>query len=379
MYKLVNTSSDAALLKSYEEFNQSCPKGHFLQSVEWAGVKNAWKWAGVISYDDAGNVRGVLGVLIRKIPVLPFTLMYAGRGPVCDLRDEAAIDDLIAGIRELAKKHRAFEMRMDPDVPCTDTEFRDLLIRKGFTLTTAGKNFDGIQPRFVFRLNVEGMSEEEVLAFFQQKTRYNIRVAIRKGVEVRICGKEMVQQFTDIMSVTGSRDGFATRPAWYFEKILDCLGEHARLYMAFFEGKPVAGTLAIHYGDKVWYLYGASANEYRNVMPNYLLQWEMIRWAVETKCRIYDFRGVSGDLSEDNPLYGLYRFKRGFNGDLVEFHGDFELRLNKAVAGMWHTAENTRKRIQHMRNKRNPVEHTENAQNQNTETKTENTHEKADS
>lgn len=103
------------------------------------------------------------------------------------------------------------------------------------------------------------------------------------------------------------------------------------LYMAFSEGQPIAGTLAIHYGDKVWYLYGASSNEHRNLMPNYLLQWRMIQWAVETGCRIYDFRGVSGDLSEDNPLYGLYKFKKGFGGEFTEFVGEMDLVLNKAV------------------------------------------------
>ena len=83
--------------------------------------------------------------------------------------------------------------------------------------------------------------------------------------------------------------------------------------------------LAIGYGDKVWYLYGASSNEYRNVMPNYLLQWEMIKWAIERGARVYDFRGVSGNLSEDNPLYGLYRFKQGFNGEFTEFIGDMSI------------------------------------------------------
>jgi lipid II:glycine glycyltransferase (peptidoglycan interpeptide bridge formation enzyme) len=83
------------------------------------------------------------------------------------------------------------------------------------------------------------------------------------------------------------------RPQAYFGKMMDCLGENARLYMAYYEGKPVAGTLAVLFGDKVWYLYGASSGRYRSVMPNYLLQWEMIRWAVENRCRIYDFRGVS--------------------------------------------------------------------------------------
>ena len=94
------------------------------------------------------------------------------------------------------------------------------------------------------------------------------------------------------------------------------------------EGTPIAGTLAIHYGDKVWYLYGASSNEHRNLMPNYLLQWRMIQWAVETGCRIYDFRGVSGNVSEDNPLYGLFRFKQGFGGDFTEFVGEEDLVLS---------------------------------------------------
>lgn len=127
---------------------------------------------------------------------------------------------------------------------------------------------------------------------------------------MRVCGKEMVPDFARIMLTTGVRDGFVTRPPEYFANMLDNLGEHARLYMAFHEGQPIAGTLAIHYGDKVWYLYGASSNEHRNLMPNYLLQWSMIQWAVETGCSVYDFRGVSGDISEDNPLYGLYKFKK---------------------------------------------------------------------
>jgi lipid II:glycine glycyltransferase (peptidoglycan interpeptide bridge formation enzyme) len=201
----------------------------------------------------------------------------------------------------------------------------------GFRLKDGGKNFEAIQPKYVFRLNVEGKTCDELMAAFHQKTRYNIRVAVKKGVEVKIEGKEAVPAFADLMLTTGVRDGFVTRQPQYFADMLDNLGEHARLYMAYHEGKPIAGTLAIHYGDKVWYLYGASSNEDRNLMPNYLLQWSMIQWAVELGCRVYDFRGVSGDLSEDNPLYGLYKFKKGFSGDFVEFIGEMDLVLNRAV------------------------------------------------
>ncbi|MGN0294533.1 MAG: lipid II:glycine glycyltransferase FemX, partial [Lachnospiraceae bacterium] len=166
--------------------------------------------------------------------------------------------------------------------------------------------------------------EDEVMAMFKPKTRYNIRLAKKKGVTVKICGKEAVPDFYKIMVETGARDQFMIRPEQYFADMLDNLGDMCRLYMAYSaEGEPIAGTIACHVYDKVWYMYGASSNSHRNLMPNYLLQWEMIRWAVEEKCRIYDFRGISGDKSEDNHLYGLYRFKSGFNAEFTEFVGEY--------------------------------------------------------
>jgi len=319
-----------ATLQEYEAFVSKHPKGHFMQSVLWSRVKDNWKWEGILSRGPDGQVRGALGLLIRRVPALPFTLMYGGRGPVCDPHDRETLTDLVVGARAAAKKHRSFSLKLDPDILSADTEFADILRSLGFTLS-GGKNFEGIQPRYVFRLGVLGKTPDEAMALFQPKTRYNIRLAERKGVTVKLCGSEMLPDFSRIMLETGVRDGFVTRPQSYFEKMLASLGEHARLYMAFHESKPIAGTLAIWYGDKVWYLYGASSNEYRNLMPNYLLQWNMIQWALEKGCRIYDFRGVSGDLSEDNPLYGLYRFKKGFNGDFCEFIGELDLILNKPL------------------------------------------------
>ena len=316
-------------LAEYEAFVQSHPKGHFSQSVLWAKQKPAWTWRAIISRDENGKIKGSIAFLIRKMPVVRKTMMYACRGPVCDLDDRETFAELIAAAKELAKEVKAYVIKIDPDVPSDHEGFRRILEAEGFRTKDDGKNFEAIQPKYVFRLYLNGRSEEELLASFHQKTRYNIRVALKKGVEVRICGKEMVPDFARIMLETGVRDGFATRPPEYFAAMLDNLGEHARLYMAFHEGQPIAGTLAIHYGDKVWYLYGASSNEHRNLMPNYLLQWNMIQWAVETGSRVYDFRGVSGDLSEDNPMYGLYKFKKGFNGDFTEFLGEYDLVLKK--------------------------------------------------
>ncbi len=318
-------------LAEYETFVQGHPKGHFAQSSLWAKQKPAWSWKAIISRDDEGKIRGSVAFLIRKMPFIGRNMMYACRGPVCDLDDRATFDELMAAARALAAQEKAYVIKIDPDVPSDQTDFVKMLEENGFRTRDTGKNFEAIQPRYVFRLYLNGRSEEELLASFHQKWRYNIRLATKKGVEVRICGKEMVPDFARIMVETGLRDNFATRPPEYFSAMLDNFGERCRLYMAFYEDKPIAGTLAIHYGDKVWYLYGASSNEYRNLMPNYLLQWRMIQWAIETGCRVYDFRGVSGDISEDNPHYGLYRFKQGFHGEFTEFVGEYDNVQNRLM------------------------------------------------
>lgn len=339
-------------IEAYKAFVESNEKGHFMQGPEWSKVKNAWKWEAVVEKDENGKIIGAISVIIRRVPGLPYTIMYAPRGPVCDIHDKELLAKLIGGVRALAVKHKAYIFKIDPDVLSSDKTFMAIMGSFGFELHGDGINFDSIQPRFVFRLNVEGKTEDEVFASFQSKTRYNVRVALKHNVEVKICDKSALSEFVPIMSETGTRDGFATRPIEYFERLLDAFGDEARLYMAYHEGNPIAGTIAIKYAGKVWYLYGASSNKYRNIMPNYLLQWEMIRWAVESKCKIYDFRGVSGDLSPENPLYGLYRFKKGFNGDFTEFCGEFDLILNRPVAKLVDTGISITKKIRHMRNRR---------------------------
>ena len=328
MYEFITEKT----LPEYEAFVQSHPKGNFAQSYLWGKQKPMWQWDAIAVRGEDGAIRGSLAVMTRKVPGIGRTLMYGCRGPVCDLDDRETFSQLLDGARALAKKYKSYVIKIDPDVPSSNTAFSSMLQSFGFRAKEGGKNFEAIQPRYVFRLNVEGKTEEELLANFHQKWRYNIRLAERKGVTVRVCGKEMIPAFSDLMLTTGVRDGFVTRKPEYFAAMLDNLGEHARLYMAFDPNDtPIAGTLAIHYGDKVWYLYGASSNEHRNLMPNYLLQWRMIQWAIETNCRIYDFRGVSGDVSEDNPLYGLFRFKQGFGGDFTEFVGEMDLVLSPVI------------------------------------------------
>lgn len=336
MYEIITKEQ----IPEYEAFLQSHPKGHFAQSILWARQKPMWQWETVVSRDENGKIKGSLALLIRKIiPGMPFTMMYGCRGPVADLDDKETLRELLEGAKVLAKKHHAYVIKIDPDVSSTETGYTKILEELGFRLTGGGATFDAIQPQYVFRLNTEGKTAEELLMALPQSTRRKVRTGSKKGVTTEIRGKEAIPDFARLMLETGVRDGFVTRDAGYFEAMLDNLGEHARLYMAYYEGQAIAGTLAIWYGDKVWYLYGASANEHRNLMPNYMLQWNMIEWAVEKGCRIYDFRGVPGQVGEDHPLYGLYKFKLGFGGDYVEFVGEMDLVLNKPVNWLIGTAK----------------------------------------
>ena len=306
--------------KEYQEFLESHEKGHYAQSLEWAKVKSDWKNEIIIIRDEKGKIKASLSLLIRKLPYINYSIMYAPRGPVCNPDDEKSFKELIKKADELAKKYKSFMLKMDPDILVSNNEFKNMAKQYGFKIEEKIKDVNTLlQPRFVFRLDLKGKTEDEVFASFHSKTRYNIRLATKKGVTIREGKRENLQQFQDILETTGTRDGFYIRNKEYFEKLYDSFdSKHLKLVFADYQGKPIACVLNIFYGNKEWYLYGGSLNEHRNVMSTYLLQWEMIKQAIERNMDCYDFRGVCAtDATHYNE--GLYRFKKGFNADFVEF------------------------------------------------------------
>lgn len=118
-------------------------------------------------------------------------------------------------------------------------------------------------------------------------------MASKKGVIVKEKNESGLDEFYELMKETGKRDNFRTRPKEYFEKILKEFPYQTKIYIAYYENEPISAIMPIIYGNKMWYLYGASSNKHRNLMSTYLLQWEMIKLAIENNCKVYDFRGVS--------------------------------------------------------------------------------------
>jgi peptidoglycan pentaglycine glycine transferase (the first glycine) len=327
----------------FNNFVLQAPKNHILQTWEWGEVKSKGAWVPYrfIIENEAQKPVAALSILARRIPVLGKLIFYAPRGPVGDLHNQEVMDFLFAEVKKFAHQKGAIFLKIDPDVSFEDTVLQEYLDSRGFVSAGKEDGFEGIQPKFVFRLDITP-DVETLLANFHSKTRYNIRLAGRKGVVIKEnCVKEDLPIFYEILQETTERDKFLVRPYSYFEEMWDCLvpSGYLKLFLAYYQEKPIAGTLAYLFGDTAWYIYGASSNEHRNVMPNYLLQWTMIKWAKENNCKLYDFRGVSGNLSKDNPLYGLYRFKKGFNGTFTEFVGEYDLVFSPFYYRLWTTLE----------------------------------------
>lgn len=343
---------DRAAAARFDDFVRDGPKGHILQTLAWGDLKARTGWVPVrylVEEKPGGSTRAAISVLLRRLPVpgLRAHLAYAPRGPVVDYEDEAAMSVLFRSVGTDLARLGAVALKIDPDIPAERTDVVQRLQKMGLRRVARGPGFEGVQPRFVFRLPLTG-TPDELIARFHPKTRYNIRLAERKGVTVRTATSAAdLDVFYRLLVETARRDRFLVRAESYYRDMWELIIEPGlgRLFLADFEGRTLAGAIVFVLGDKAWYVYGASSSTRREVMPNYLLQWTMIRWAMANGCRLYDFRGVSGNLDPSDPLYGLYRFKKGFGAQLTEFIGEFDLVLRPALYWSYCWAEPTYRRL----------------------------------
>lgn len=336
MNYLEATKSDLA---RFNNFVADFDWGDLLQSYEWGELKSRSGWSPVhlVAVED-GNIHAAASLHKRLIPHTNRCIIYVPRGPVMDMHDAKLVSDFSAFIRDTAIKHNAILVKIDPPVHVEDNAAAGNLMKSGFNpLVSTG--FGGTQPKCVMQLDL-ARSEEDLLASFKPKWRYNIRLAERKGVTVDTnAPKSELPLFYAILRETCKRDGFLVRSMKYFEDMWDILvpAGYMRLAMTYYENRPIAGALVYKFGDKAWYTYGASSNEHRNVMPNHLMQWRLIQWANECGCKWYDFRGVSPnrDANVEDHLQGLNRFKEGFSPRFVEYLGEYDMVLSKGYYWMW--------------------------------------------
>ena len=331
--RILETEKDEEEYISFLKKNERCD---FQQSLEWAKLKKAWDREVILAEDENKNIIGSLLVLIRKMPIFG-NLMYSARGPVCDIHNKNVLSQITEGAKLLAKKYNAIALRLEPEIESNDTKFREIITDLGYYIKDDAKSFkEEIQAKNVLRVNLRGRTEEEIFNNFNQKTRYNVRIAIKKGVIIKEGTKEDLNEFYKIMLITGMRDGFIVRPLEYFKRMYDCMGENMKILMAYYNEKTISATILITYGNKASYLYGASSNEHRNLMPNYLLQWEMIKIALKNKSVLYDLRGIEGKADSSN---GLYRFKKGFGANYIELIGEVNYSFKPLIYKLYRISE----------------------------------------
>jgi lipid II:glycine glycyltransferase (peptidoglycan interpeptide bridge formation enzyme) len=250
-------------------------------------------------------------VLISPVPVLRRPYFYAPRGPVIDDPDSPALAVLLNYVRAEAHKRGAFMLKIEPSVPDGDEQWLAALKRRGFRVSPYASH---VRHEWVLDIRPD---EKELLANMKEKWRYNVRLAARKGVTIRRGdGQADVDTFYRLYETTSERDEFFIHNKSHYEDVMRLYsqGDRAALLLAEHEGKAIAGIIVLRYGRWSWYMYGASANEQRNLMPNHLLQWNGMQWAKARGCWYYNFRGIPDVLEEGQELWGVYVFKRGFGG-----------------------------------------------------------------
>ncbi|MGW0812038.1 lipid II:glycine glycyltransferase FemX [Streptomyces viridiviolaceus] len=357
---------EAITREEHLRFVATRPSVSHMQVPSWGDVKPDWQAESLGWFDQDDRLVGAGLVLLRPLPRLKRALAYLPEGPVIDW-DAADLEGWLRPMLAYLKRRGAFSVRMGPpvvtrrwsaeavkaaisdpgarrlgDVRATTqepgaAEIAGRLRRMGWQQADAGgeDGFAAGQPRYVCQVTLAGRSLEQIEGGFNQQWRRNIKKAEKAGVKVVQGGYEDLPDFHRLYVETAERDRFVPRPLPYFQRMWTALTaedpDRMRLYLAHHDGEVLAAATMLTVGEHVWYSYGASTSRRREVQPNNALQWRMMCDAHELGASVYDFRGITDTVQEDNHLLGLLRFKVGAGGEAVEYLGEWEYPLNKVL------------------------------------------------
>jgi len=330
-------------IQQWRDFVAASPHGDVLQTLEWGPVKRPEYAPIPVSIEGNGALKATCLVLKKRLP-LGQSYFYLSRGPILDWSDEKIVRAIFDKLRAEAKKHRAIFIRTDPCVLDETPGVKNLLQEIGCVPSPdSGSIFGGLQPRCNMILDISAPIDEVFEKKFESKWRYNTRLATKKGVLVRASNdKSDLKIFHDIYRVTGERNEFKGYSLAYFEKMWDALSPSGifQLFISQHENQPLSAAIAFKLPPHAWYMFGASSNEKRNLMPNHLMQWTMMQWAKENGCNSYDFRGVPDPNLHEIPAHeeGLVKFKTGFGAEMVRYIGEYDLPLHKPLYFAWTSA-----------------------------------------
>ena len=364
---LILETADPGDLDGSDQLLQTGFWGRFKSSAGWIPRAFTWKTSG-----PDGSAGGLFLVLERRFPG-GFRMAYVPYGP--DLGSGVSpsrASALLTALGRELKPHlspRCFMIRFDlcggtfgpvgTDVPAPEDLERPLR-RAPYR----------VQPQDTVILPLTGgagesLDDDVLMAGMHKKTRYNIRLAARKGVEIlRMDGEEALRLLPDwyrLYRETGERDGISLHSEFYYRRLFELIADESgdgssrpglSLYMARHDSDNLAGIIVSRSGRRSVYMYGASSSVKRDLMPNHLLQWAAIRDARDKGASEYDFFGIPPADDPDHPMHGLWRFKTGFGGDLHHYFGAWDLAWSGTVYSLYAGAERLRGRLAAVRKKR---------------------------
>lgn len=320
-------------IKQYEDFNSGTINGDLLQSPTWTKIKDEWK-SYFLAIKESEEIIAIATAMVRTIPYINKKFMYIPRGPVFkDYTNQELWAFFTKEIQRFAKQKKCIFIKIDPAIK-QGTGIEKIIEKNGFKNVSTNKGFGGTQPKSTIRLDISP-EPDQILSNMPKKIRYNINYPEKKGVEIKVGGIELLEHFNKVMEATSSRAGFLARPLEYYKNMLETLGEKACLTIAYYEKVPLAGGVTIAYGDKAWAMYGGAANTHTNLKAYYALNYKRMLWAKSKGAKYFDFFGIPVNRSEKDPLFGLYKFKKSFGGEEVDFIGEYDLVVNKGYYFIW--------------------------------------------
>ncbi|MCY4020702.1 MAG: peptidoglycan bridge formation glycyltransferase FemA/FemB family protein [Chloroflexi bacterium] len=310
------------------------PAAHILQTWDWGEFKqDTTGWQPTrLAFERDGIPVALASLGLRKVG--PFKLLYVSKGPLLDYSDEPVFQALLDALEARARDMGAVWLKIDPDVvlatglPGSAEEKTSASGQRICAqLQDRGWRFSDAQVQFRNTIKFDlSQTEDELLMAMSGNTRRKIRAAEKKGVTVRAAGDDDLAILYQLYRITAARDGFLIRRYDYYKRAWQAFMRDrlAHALIAEYQGEPIAHVILFHFGRSCWYFYGASGDRERQRMPNYLLQWEAIKWAKAQGYAIYDMWGAPDVFDESDSLWGVYQFKRGFRGQVLRHIGAWD-------------------------------------------------------
>jgi lipid II:glycine glycyltransferase (peptidoglycan interpeptide bridge formation enzyme) len=334
--------------ENWDKEISTLPGRHILQSWEWGESKRSAGWQPMhqVWRDADDQVSAAALILTRSISLLginfPLRVMYLPRGPLFrDWNDRSLREQVLTDLRSLGKQQNVIFIKMDPEV-----EYGRGVPGEGEATEVPGTaavisnlreenwkpSLEQVQFKNTMLIDLRP-DTDQLLAAMKQKTRYNVRLAARRGVTVRPGEESDLELLFNMYAETSVRDGFTIRNSEYYLALWKkfIAAGLAEPLLAEVEGEPVAGVIVFRFGGRAWYMYGMSRDAHREKMPNYLLQWEAMVRAKQAGCIEYDLWGAPDEFVKSDALWGVYRFKQGLGAEVVRFIGAWDLPLNQLM------------------------------------------------